>query len=88
MPEDVVNHPSHYNQGGLESLDIMKAFYGENALILWCFMNAEKYILRAPYKNGNEDIKKADFYLKYADKLSNDDRDRIKKIIQALKDVS
>jgi hypothetical protein len=88
MPEDVVNHPSHYNQGGLESLDIMKAFYGENALILWCFMNAAKYILRAPHKNGNEDIKKADFYLKYADKLSNDDRDRIKKIIQALKNVS
>lgn len=85
--EDLVNHPSHYIQGGMEALDVLKAFYGENALILWCLLNSTKYVLRAPHKNGNQDIDKANFYTAKIKELSNGDPDRVKKIIEALKNV-
>lgn len=61
---DPVNHPSHYCQGGLESIDVIKAFTadlkGEQA---FCAGNAIKYILRFSHKNGKEDIEKAIWYL-------------------------
>lgn len=64
QPNDPVNHPSHYCKGGLESIDVIKAFTadlkGEQA---FCAGNAIKYILRFQYKNGVEDIEKAIWYL-------------------------
>lgn len=60
---DAVNHPAHYNTGGIEVIDAIEA---------WGFGtgfnrgNAIKYLARAGHKDGAdelEDLKKALFYL-------------------------
>ena len=65
---DVVNHPAHYTQGGIECIDAMKAAFGADELAVYCKIAAFKYIWRCEHKNGLEDIKKAVWYLeKYID---------------------
>jgi hypothetical protein len=53
-----VNHPSHYNQGKLEVIDVIDdwnlGFYEGNVI---------KYVSRYKLKNGIEDLKKAKWYL-------------------------
>ena len=69
--EDMVFHPSHY-QGdeGLEAREVMQNFtpryhkYG--GLVSSDIKDSIKYILRAPIKNGVEDIDKAINMLQYA----------------------
>lgn len=61
---DMINHPPHYQAGGLEAIEIIEA-YG----LGYHLGNAVKYILRAGRKNGSaagaiEDLKKANWYLK------------------------
>ncbi len=56
--EDKVNNPLHYKQGSIEVLDyiLAKDFnYLEGNIV--------KYISRYKFKNGIEDLKKAQFYL-------------------------
>lgn len=55
---DAVNHPKHYNQhpSGVECITITEH-------MPFNLGNAIKYIWRAEYKNGIEDLKKAIFYL-------------------------
>jgi hypothetical protein len=61
---DMINHPPHYcREGGMECLDEMKLIFGEQALKHFCLLNAWKYRYRASSKNGEEDLKKSDFYL-------------------------
>lgn len=60
---DVVNHPSHYTQGGIECIDAMKAAFGADELAVYCKIAAFKYVWRCDHKNGLEDIKKAIWYL-------------------------
>ncbi|EDN7323708.1 DUF3310 domain-containing protein [Listeria monocytogenes] len=58
---DNINHPTHYNQGGIETLDYIKAktpHYESYAI-----GNIIKYVSRYQHKNGLEDLKKAQFYL-------------------------
>ena len=62
-PNDVVNHPSHYTQGGIECIDAMKSAFGTDELAVYCKIAAFKYIWRCEHKNGLEDIKKAVWYL-------------------------
>lgn len=59
-----VNHPNHYNQGGMEVWDVIKAFT-ENLSGAEAFYagNAIKYILRWDKKNGTEDLEKAKVYI-------------------------
>ena len=56
---DMVNHPAHYNRGGIETIDVIEAFdldYGTG--------NAVKYIMRHRFKHDSlEDLKKARWYL-------------------------
>lgn len=63
---DNVNHPAHYNVGGMEAIDVIEAFtnnlYGIYATDT---ANVIKYILRWPRKNGLEDLKKAQWYLNH-----------------------
>lgn len=61
--EDLVNHPSHYTHGGMECIDEMLMIFGKEAVIHFCLCNAWKYRKRCLYKNGEEDIKKSDWYL-------------------------
>lgn len=60
---DAVNHPSHYNQGKFECIDVMVETFGEEAAKNFCILNAFKYIWRTGEKNGAEDVKKAIWYL-------------------------
>lgn len=65
---DIVNHPAHYTQGGIECIDAMEAAFGAAELAVYCKIAAFKYIWRCEHKNGTEDIKKAVWYLnKYID---------------------
>ena len=63
-PSDRVNHPSHYNQGGIEVWDVIKAYTkdleGPEAFYAG---NVIKYILRWNHKNGIEDLEKAKVYI-------------------------
>lgn len=60
--KDNVNHPSHYNQG-MECIDEMVEVFGVEATQNFCLLNVWKYRKRALYKNGEEDMKKADWYM-------------------------
>lgn len=59
---DPVNHPSHYTQGNIECIDAMQAAYGKESVMHFCKCNAFKYQWRFDKKNGEEDIKKAQWY--------------------------
>lgn len=60
---DNVNHPAHYETGKFECFDVMIETQGTGAVKGFCICNAFKYLYRHSYKNGNEDIKKAIWYL-------------------------
>lgn len=74
---DMVNRPPHYNrEGGMESIDEMILVFGKEAVKNFCLCNVWKYRYRAADKNGQEDLKKSDWYMrKYkelcADKVSS-----------------
>lgn len=56
-----VNHPSHYQRGGLEAIDVIESWD-----LGFCLGNVVKYIARAGIKDPNkelEDLKKARWYL-------------------------
>lgn len=61
---DMVNHPSHYTQGGIECIDAIKsATVGKTGIEAVCVANVVKYLWRYEEKNGMEDVKKARWYL-------------------------
>ena len=60
---DCVNHPSHYETGKFESIEVMEETQGIDAVKNFCICNAFKYLYRHANKNGLEDIKKARWYL-------------------------
>ena len=66
-----VNHPSHYNKGNIECIDAMVSAYGKDTVSDFCICNAFKYIWRYKYKNGIEDLKKAQWYLNKVVELNN-----------------
>ena len=60
---DNVNHPSHYETGKFECIDVMIETQGIEATKNFCVCNAFKYIYRHNMKNGEEDLRKAKWYL-------------------------
>ena len=61
---DMVNRPPHYNrEGAMQCIDEMIMVFGKEAVKNFCLCNAWKYRYRAADKNGEEDIKKSDWYL-------------------------
>lgn len=63
---DMVNHPSHYTQGGIECIDaITAATVGKTGIEAVCVANVVKYLWRYEEKNGLEDVKKARWYLEH-----------------------
>ena len=60
---DAVNHPSHYEHG-IECIDEMILLYGVVETMSFCKLNQHKYRKRAFDKGGNEDMDKADWYMK------------------------
>lgn len=61
--EDKVNHPSHYTQGGIECLDAIEAAMKPDQFRGYLKGNIIKYLWRYEWKNGLEDLKKAQFYM-------------------------
>lgn len=73
---DNVNHPSHYETGKFECIEVMTEALGVDAVKNFCICNAFKYIYRCSRKNGLEDVKKANWYLnKYIELSEVDDAD-------------
>ena len=61
---DMVNHPPHYTQGGIECIDAIKAATeGLSGFEGYCTGNALKYLWRWKHKNGVEDLAKAAWYM-------------------------
>lgn len=62
---DNVNHPKHYcRDGGMECIDEMLLIFGKSAVMAYCLLNSWKYRYRAADKNGEEDLKKSDWYIR------------------------
>ena len=59
---DMVNHPPHYTKGGIECLDAIRASMTDNEYKGYLKGNIIKYLWRYEWKNGLEDLKKAQFY--------------------------
>jgi len=57
-----VDRPAHYNNGKLECIDGIEAMLTKEEFIGYLRGNSLKYRWRYPYKNGAEDLKKADWY--------------------------
>lgn len=63
--KDVVNHPDHYiSDSGIETIDVIEAFTKDlEPFEAYCTGNIIKYICRWKHKNGEEDLKKARWYI-------------------------
>lgn len=57
--------PKHYEQGKYTCFDEMISLFGEEAVKHFCMLNIYKYRYRANLKNGDEDLKKSEFYMDY-----------------------
>lgn len=74
--KDVVNHPSHYNTGKLETIELIEEVTKgyEDGFVAYCIGNALKYVSRAPFKHETpqEDLEKAKKYLEFATDYLNE----------------
>ena len=61
--DDMVNSPAHYNFAGVECIDAIRAATGEEGFSYYLQGNIMKYLWRYKYKNGVEDLRKAQWYL-------------------------
>ena len=59
---DMVNSPPHYNQAGVECIDAIRAATDEGYQY-YLQGNIIKYLWRYRYKNGVQDLEKAQWYL-------------------------
>lgn len=58
-------NPDHYKKGtSLECIEAMRIIFGDEAVADFCICNAFEYIWCWKNKNGEEDLHKADWYLK------------------------
>lgn len=78
---DMVNHPTHYETGKFECIEVMVETQGVEAVQDYCICNAFKYLYRHRRKNGKEDIEKARWYInKY---LELEDKDELKRVSES-----
>ena len=69
--KEMVNHPSHYNMGKYECIEVVKELVRDmNGMEPILFFNAFKYLWRYKQKNGLQDLEKCEFYLKELIKLN------------------
>ena len=61
---DIVNHPNHYTNGGMECIEEMLLVFGRDVVANFCVCNAWKYRYRALYKNQEEDMQKSHWYMR------------------------
>ena len=79
VPNDMVDHPNHYQAGGLECIDVMEQLYGRTgadgreAVESWIKLTIFKYIWRADKKDGAQDIDKIRWYSEKLVKMVKED---------------
>lgn len=61
--KDAVNNPQHYNHRGIECISAIEASMAPSQFQGYLKGNIIKYLWRYEYKNGLEDLKKAQWYL-------------------------
>ncbi len=60
---DNVNHPRHYNIGGLETIDIIESRLTREEFVGYLKGSKMKYDLRNPFKgNVEEDLAKSEWF--------------------------
>ena len=62
IEEDAVNNPPHYNNGKIECIDAIQAMLTQEEFEGYLRGNSLKYRWRFKYKNGIQDLHKADWY--------------------------
>ena len=60
---DMVNSPAHYGSGSIECIEYIEDFLTTEEFIGYLRGNIAKYLHRFRYKNGIEDLRKAEWYL-------------------------
>ena len=60
----LINNPEHYNQVDIECIDAIEAMLDHDEFVGYLRGNSLKYRWRFKYKNGIEDLKKAEWYEK------------------------
>ena len=60
---DAVIKPEHYQAGGIETIDVIRAKLGPVGFGYYCEGNVLKYLTRWRHKGGVEDLRKAGVYL-------------------------
>lgn len=72
MSKEMVNHPSHYNQYPIETIDMMVSIFGKEYTRMWCVMTAFKYRMRLGHKDDiNQDLQRNNGILTRQRNLSN-----------------
>jgi Uri superfamily endonuclease len=67
--EEKVDHPSHYNAGEMEVIDVIDGLGHTEG---FCIGNIIKYVSRYRHKNGVQDLEKAKWYIDYLIKKENE----------------
>ena len=68
--EDVVNNPKHYKLYQHECIEEMILVFGIEDVKAFCRCNIWKYRYRASAKNGEEDLRKAEWYMNKLEELN------------------
>lgn len=69
---EMVNSPKHYNQYGMEVIDVIEKVFGKENTAMWCEITAFKYRMRMGLKPDNsveQDLAKEKWYLDKAEEL-------------------
>lgn len=64
MEFDPVNKPMHYNQSGIECIEAIRASMTAEQFEAYCKGNIMKYLWRYEHKNKQQDLLKAEWYLR------------------------
>jgi hypothetical protein len=71
MKKDMVNHPEHYTNSSIETIDMIESVTAEG-FHYYLEGNIMKYLTRYRHKNGIQDLKKAQWYLNKLIEVQND----------------
>ena len=86
---DMVNNPPHYNKYGVECIEAIQSATGEG-YEYYLQGNIIKYLWRYRYKNGVQDLEKAQWYLSRLIEIKNQqEKDEGKlDLLEGLSDLS
>lgn len=87
--KDAIN-PKHYQRDdAMECIDEMILVFGKEKVKAFCLCNAWKYRYRAAEKNGIEDLKKSDWYMKkYKELEKEQEKSALANISRSINDNS